>query len=360
LNNGQTMHEKVLLVALEQASRGRGFCAPNPSVGAVAVKADEVIGSAFHQGAGTPHAEQLLIQELGERARGAVLYVTLEPCNHYGKTPPCAQLVVKAGFKQVIFAYQDPHPVVVKSLSIDYLLANRVLVTHYPMPEIDAFYQSYQHWVTTGLPFVSIKMAQTLDGKIAGIRGERLWLSNEKCADFTHQQRLQSDVLLTTAQTVRLDNPQFDVRLSGYETAKPVAILDRCLTLSGNEKIFSTAHHCHIYYDAAIVPPRERSGCTYHPIEVVNGQLDLHQVLMHLGQLGFHDVWVEAGARLFDALHQADLVDRTYLYMVPRILGEGISYPHALFEKAPVSLNWLPMDDNMIAVLNWRSIVPGV
>jgi diaminohydroxyphosphoribosylaminopyrimidine deaminase/5-amino-6-(5-phosphoribosylamino)uracil reductase len=310
------MHKPFLLAALEQAWLGRGICAPNPAVGAVAVRNGEIIAQASHQGAGTLHAEQLLLEQLTGSLDDVTLYVTLEPCNHWGKTPPCVDAIVARGIKHVVYAHQDPNPVVAVNNTPALLSTKGIEVVHYPVAEVDAFYQSYRHWIKTQQPLVTVKMAQSLDGKIAGAGGARVLLSNAACHELTHRERLHTDVILTTARTINQDNPLLTARLPNRCVSKTIAVIDRKGQLNPHAAFWEHASQVHVFCDDHSEGlPRE--GCVTHPMPCLNNHLDLHAILKRLGQLGYHDVWVEAGGELFSALHRAHLVQRTCLYLVP-------------------------------------------
>ncbi len=350
------MHKQFLLAALQQAWLGRGVCAPNPSVGAVAVKDGKIIAQAWHRGAGTPHAEQLVLAQLPKDVSGITLYVTLEPCNHWGKTAPCVDAIIARGIQHVVYAYCDPNPVVIANNTPDLLKGAGVEVSHYPLLEVDAFYQSYRHWTLTRKPWVTVKIAQSFDGKIAGVGGTRVTLSNSLCAAFTHQKRLHSDVILTTARTINQDDPLLNVRLPDVVASKPVAIIDSRRTLNLQAQVLTMARHCHVFHDEQYQSGEAHPACSYHALPAIEGLLDLEGVIRHLGELGYHDVWVEAGASLFSALHRAGLVDKTYIYLAPMMLGEtAVSlYQHTDIFKQPYTLNWEQMDNNMIASLDWQ------
>lgn len=354
------MHEQFLLAALEQARLGLGSCAPNPSVGAVAVQNGTIIAQAFHHGAGTPHAEQLLLAQLPPKMRGVSVYISLEPCNHWGKTPPCTDALIDYGIEAVFFAYKDPNPIVATNDSVAQLVAHGIKVQHLPLPVITDFYKSYTHWVHTKKPWVTVKIAQTFDGKIGTLTGEQLLLSNDLCAQFTHEQRASSDVILSSARTILCDNPSLNVRLNGVVQAKPVAILDTNLSLTTKERVFSTASHCFIYHNEALSPSPHQStsapSCSHHPIPMINGRLDLNAVLTHLGAQGFHSVWVEAGGAVFSSLHKEQRVDRTYIYLVPECLDEGAvcAYQQSGIFERKHKVSWRVMADNMIACLDWK------
>lgn len=348
------MHEQFLLAALEQARLGRGQCAPNPSVGAVAVQNGKIIAQAWHKGAGTPHAEQLLLAQIPPHTPGVSVYITLEPCNHWGRTPPCVDAIINYGVETVIFAYLDPNPVVANNNSSTTLRQHGIEVAHYPLPVIDEFYKSYTHWILTGKPRVTVKMAHSFDGKIAGSKGERVYLSNSLCEQFTHQMRAASDVILTSARTILLDNPKLNVRLNDKEESKPVAIIDSSLGLNKEAQIFSTAQHCFIYHNNGLSTSYPNSS--FYSTPKKNGKMDLAAVINHLGGLGYHDVWVEAGGALFSSLHQEGLVDRTYLYLVPTRLGENAisAYQNDGLFKREHTVSWHAMGNNMIACLDWQ------
>jgi len=333
------MHEYFLLAALEQARLRRGVTAPNPAVGAVAVRDEKIIAQASHPGVGHPHAEVLLLRELPEDCSSVTIYVTLEPCNHWGKTPPCVDALIARRVKRVVYAYADPNPLVAENNTPALLKARGIDVLHHPVTEIDEFYASYAFWMQTGRPWVTVKMAQTFDGKIAGKGGQRVMLSNEQCAEFTHQARMRTDVILTTAKTIQADNPFLNARLGEQVVAKPIAVLDRarCLDMSAN--IHKTAKRLHIYHGKS-----------------QDLQLDLKTILEDLGRIGYHDVWVEAGAALFNRLHQEYLVQRTYLYLVPKILGtQAISlYAEDNFLAKAKHIAWEAMGDNLKVTLDWH------
>tara|TARA_R110002126_G_scaffold239409_1_gene382685 strand:- start:109611 stop:110669 length:1059 start_codon:yes stop_codon:yes gene_type:complete len=337
------MHEQFLLAALKQARLRRGSTAPNPSVGAVAVCAENIIAQAAHPGVGHLHAEQLLLQALPEDCSSITIYVTLEPCNHWGRTPPCVDALIARRVKQVVYAYADPNPVVAENNTPALLKAHGIDVLHYPMTVINKFYESYTFWFKTGRPWVTVKMAQTFDGKIAGEGGARAMLSNAVCADFTHQERLHTDVILTTAKTIQADNPLLNARVGDDVVAKPIAVLDRTRSLAASANIHQTAKPLHLYHGK----PDEK-------------QLDLHAILDDLGRIGYHDVWVEAGAELFNHLHQQNLVQRTYLYLVPKILGTRALSLYSqdtqenILAKAK-HIAWDAMGDNLKVTLDWQA-----
>jgi len=351
------MHQQFLLAALDQAKRGQGICAPNPSVGAVAVRNGKIIAQAWHKGAGSPHAEQLLITQFPAKTPGVTMYVTLEPCNHWGRTPPCTEAIIEHGIEQVIYGFRDPNPLVIKNDTPRTLRKHNIDCLYYPQPEINEFYKSYVYWTATGRPRVVAKIAHSLDAKIAGRRNKRVNLSNDLCKKFTHQLRSKTDIILTSAKTIYYDDPLLNVRLNGKQQSKILAVLDQHLTMDLKAKALQHARRVHIFHSSSYKPPpKVIPGITYHPIQSGKYGLDLVSVLEQLGQEGYHDVFIEAGGTLFSAFHKENLVQQTYVYIVPETLTtDSVSaYPiDNLFTKK-AKISWLPKDNNMILQMDWQ------
>lgn len=350
------MDKTFLLEALKQAALGRGSCAPNPSVGAVVVRNAEIIARAFHKGVGTPHAEVLAFQQIPEKLDGTTLYVTLEPCNHWGCTPPCVNAIIEQGVKKVVYGYRDPNPVVQSNDTPSILNAHGIECHYHALEEIDTFYESYKHWRHTGKPFVTAKIAQTLDGKIAYPDYRVKKISNETCNAFTHQQRKCTDVILTSMRTVNNDDPLFNARINDISYAKDLAIIDTNLQLNLNRKIFDSAGNIHIYHAHGVAPQYQHDKVTYHAVSAAGGS-NLEEVISHLGKLGYHDVWVEVGSRLFSALHDAHLVDKTYIYVAPEVLGNHAidAYSSAfLNQHNQADISSMPMGSNSMFCFKWK------
>ena len=350
------MHKHFLLSALKEAMHGCGLCAPNPSVGAVAVKDNAIIAQAWHHGPGKLHAEPLVLAKFPANTPNVTLYVTLEPCNHFGRTPPCVEAIIQHGIERVVFAYYDPNPLIKNRSTTNILQEHGIEVIYYPLAEIDAFYHSYSYWTKTKLPWVKVKMAQSLDGKIAGENGARVQLSNTTCAQFTHQQRRLSDIILTTAATINHDDPLLNARLYDRIVAKRIAIIDQSLSVNPSSQIFATAQQCHIYHNEACNVVSKQQNCVYYPMPLFNQQMNLALIIQHLGALGYHDVWVEVGGKVFTALHILGLVNQTYLYIAPSILGVNATpaYYNCDFFAKPHTVAWQSMDDNMMMIVNWQ------
>jgi len=316
-------HETYLRRALQWAQRGRGFCAPNPAVGAVVVKDGHIVAEGYHHGVGKPHAEVETLRTLtSEICHNAILYVTLEPCCHYGLTPPCTDLIIERQLQRVAYGYIDPNPQVFGS-GHKALVKAGVACEHIPLQEINDFYRSYHYWRKHKRPYVTAKLALSLDGKVAAAGGAPFTLTGVASAHFTHKQRLHADGILTTARTILCDDPMMNVRLPSKITAKPLFIIDRQLHTPDWAKIWQTASSVTLFHSPEAKPnefQRRQARCI--PIAEGPQGLELDKILTFLGEQGLHDVWLEAGPRAFYGFLQHKLLNRAYLLYAPKALGE--------------------------------------
>ena len=313
--------------ALDLAKMHRGFCAPNPAVGAVIVRAGLVVAAGYHTGPGNPHAEVDALRKLPEDgARGATLYVTLEPCCHFGRTPPCTEAIKKSGISRVVYGYRDPNPIVAgKGEAL--LIAAGIVCEHIHLPEVNTFYNSYQHWHATKKPFVTAKIALSLDGKIAGKDSTPVKITGDALNELTHFSRKKSDAILTTATTIMQDDPQLNARSSGQVFAKPLYVLDTNLKMSPQAKVFSTTKSVTIFHQQDADPVREVAltvaGARCIPVSKVANALSLPEIMTFIGEDGVHDLWVEAGGICFAAFAKAQLLSRAIIYIGSKWIGEG-------------------------------------
>ena len=335
-----------LLGALAQAERFRGECAPNPAVGAVIVKNGVVQAKEAHRGYGFKHAEVLAIQSVTQEVTcAATLYVTLEPCCHHGKQPPCVDAIIEAGFARVVYAYMDPNPVV--SGKAKALLAEHdIICEHLPVEAIDKFYQSYHYWHETKRPFVTAKIAISLDGKISHADGQPAALTDKLSQQFTHKKRKQSDAILTTARTVKNDDPSLNVRLDSITQAKSLYVLDRTLMLSDTHKIFQTAKDLTFFHEGS------QSGISSKKVRCVtvghnDEGLALQDVLVEIGKDGRHDLWLELGGKALSNFLAEGLVNRLYVLVAPKIMLEGQAafYMQELLSTAK-SKSWVALGED--------------
>ena len=318
-------HITHLQAALRLAQSRRGWCAPNPAVGAIIVKDHTVLAQGRHWAAGHPHAEVDALQALGEHAaQGATLYVTLEPCCHWGKTPPCTQRIIQAGIQRVYYAFRDPNPKVAGK-GIQELRAAGILCEHIELPEINDFYKSYTYWWKHQRPWATLKLAMSLDAKIAAVNHQPVAITGPELAIFTHQQRYHSDAILTTINTILRDDPQFNVRWQGETIKKPVYVLDSNLRLPVQATVLHSTQSLTLLHSRAADKTRRQAlmaaGVQCMPIGKTKAGLDLVEVFNILGKAGIHDVWIEVGAHGFHALLQQRLIQRIFIYIAPKLLG---------------------------------------
>jgi len=300
---------------LQLAEQGRGSCAPNPAVGAVLVKDDKILGEGYHHGAGLPHAEVEAITGHEEVAKGATLYVSLEPCCHVGRTPACTELLKRVGIARVVYAFNDPNPKV-SGEGARQLREAGIDCVHYPLPQADLFYRSYAHWWNTGRPYVTAKLALSLDGKIAGEQGAPLKLTGEEARMLTHWERLRSDAILTSLKTVRADDPQLNVRVGDETVAKPVYVVGQG-EFPANARLLTTAKKLTwIQFPATSPAPRGVDVWTE----------SLQESIHRMGREGVHDLWIEAGGQVFKSLWESGWINRALLYLAPQVVGgKGLS-----------------------------------
>ncbi len=317
-----------LRLALAEAAIRQGRTPPNPAVGAVVVRGGEVVATGFHWGAGFPHAEVVAIERAGEQARGATLYVTLEPCCHFGRTPPCTGLIRESGIARVVYGYGDPNPLVAgggHSELNDAGIPCELLA----LPETAAFYESYQHWTLTGLPWVTAKLALSLDGRIAGPGGQPVRLTGAQAAAQTHLARERTDAILTTVRTVTADNPRLDARCADRILPRPLFILDSRARFPLEAQLWKTAQSLVLFYGPEAATDRVAAltarGAQMVELAADERGLSLEAAIRWIGKQGYHSLWVEGGGRLFQSLLRGKHLNRARVYLAPAVLGEGIS-----------------------------------
>lgn len=345
--------EYYLRQALELAHIRRGFCSPNPSVGAVIVSPKgEILATGYHLGPGQAHAEVDALNKLNGKADGATIYITLEPCCHFGRTPPCTDAIIASGIKQVVYGFEDPNPIVCgKSRAI--LAEKNIACEFVTVPEIAEFYQAYSHWQHTNKPLVTAKIALSLDGKIAQENGEPQQITGLALKNLTYQYRKHSDAILTTAKTIICDNPQMNVR--GVETiSKPIYILDRELRTPLDAKIFSTAKSVTLFYASDIAQEKlerfSQKNIRCIAIDIKQKKLNLTTVIEQIGQDGVHDLWVEAGGICFSECVKQHLLHKILIYIAPRWLGSGLNaFPSDFsLDLSGYTVNWQQVGNDVV------------
>lgn len=327
-------HFAFMRRAFDLARKGRGLTSPNPMVGAVIVRDHQVIAGGYHRGAGQPHAEIEAIRDLEnpDLARGADLYVTLEPCSTQGRTPPCTEAIIAAGFKRVIVGAIDPNPAHA-GRGLEILRAAGIEVLSGVMERAcNRINEAWNHYITTGLPFVTAKAALSLDGSLMRPVGEGQWLTSEAARAHSHRfLRAGVDAILIGAETLRRDNPRLDVRLpDGLRTTTPRQPWRVVLSRGGGElpkdaNLFNDAH-------------KERTIVLQDPA------LDLEEALRELARREITHVLVEGGARVLTEFFRRGLVQRAHFYYAPILCGAPV-------EDSPAAgrLGWLGRSAELVS-----------
>lgn len=326
--------ERFMAEALVEARRGLGRTHPNPCVGAVVVKDGRVVGRGHHAQAGAPHAEVVALQVAGALARGADLYTTLEPCDHFGRTPPCSLAILDAGVARVVSASADPNPLV-NGRGLTRLREAGVGVwTGIRQAEADALNRPFFKAMRTGLPLVTLKVAATLDGKLAAASRDSRWVTGGEARAEVHQLRSQVDAVLVGAGTVRVDDPQLTVRLKGGTGRNPLrVVLDTEARLPLGRRVFQQTDRERTVVVSAEEKAQEAAvrfastGARVWGVRREGARLDVTAVLHRLLEEGAMHVLVEGGAELFASLLLAKAADELVLYLAPKLLGaDGLSW----------------------------------
>jgi diaminohydroxyphosphoribosylaminopyrimidine deaminase / 5-amino-6-(5-phosphoribosylamino)uracil reductase len=315
-------------LALKLAAKGEGWVSPNPMVGAVVVKSGQVVGQGYHRRAGLPHAEVEALRTAGEAVRGADLYVTLEPCNHQGKTPPCTQAILAAGVRRVIIAARDPNPQVTGG-GADFLAARGVEVDVGLMAaEARRLNEAWLHYVNRGRPWVMAKAACSLDGKIATVGGESQWLTGEAARGLGHRLRHRVDAIVVGIGTVLADDPQLTTRRPGGRGKDPIRIvLDSRLRLPLTARMLKLDSEAPTWVaTTSQAPPETIRALTARGAQVLvlpadADRVSLPALLAELGARQVQSLLVEGGAETLGTFFDQRLVNRFYFFYAPKILG---------------------------------------
>ena len=329
----------MMTAALALARRGLGNVWPNPAVGCVIVNAGRIVGRGWTQPGGRPHAETEAIARAGDAARGATAYVTLEPCAHWGRTPPCAEALVAAGVSRVVASIEDPDPRVAGGGLARLRDAGIAVATGLRAAEAAEINAGFLRRVRTGRPLVTLKLATSLDGRIATVTGESRWITGPAARERTHLLRATHDAILVGTATVLADDPQLTCRLNGLEHRSPVRVaLDRTLAIPPAARLVAEAKQVPTWF--LTVPgsdPERREALHCAGVDIIeaapdaSGQIDLGDALRRLGERGLTRLLVEGGGRLAAALLRAGLADRLVWLHAPLLLGgDGVPAVNAL------------------------------
>lgn len=315
-------------LALRLAKRGWGKTSPNPLVGAVIVKHGQVVGKGFHRAVGEPHAEVIAIREAGERAQGATLYVNLEPCCHRGRTPPCTRAIINTGISKVVASTKDPNPQVngkgFQELDSQGIEVELGLLAE----EAGRLNEVYLKYIRTKLPFVILKLAQTLDGKIATSDGRSMYITSFKSRRRVHQLRSGVDAVMVGVGTVLQDDPQLTVRHTKGETPLKIVLDSRGRTPLRAKVISSEGSAILMIASQANQSWRgemERMGAEIWEIPPdKEGRVDLREAMKIAGARGITSLMIEGGREVFTSALKAGIVDKLLVFISPKVMGEGM------------------------------------
>ena len=330
----ESLDKKFMKMALELAERARGATSPNPLVGAVVVHGDKVVGQGFHAAAGKAHAEVNAIEDAGSAAKGATIYVTLEPCNHFGRTPPCTQKILEAGIARVVIAMPDPNPDVAGGGGA-YLSENGVAV-EFGVCTDDAVKQNdwFIKYIRTKKPFVIAKCAATLDGRIAAGSGDARWVTGEAARRFVHQLRHAVDAIMVGRQTVEQDNPSLTTRLPEGGGIDPTRIIiDTSIVIPIEAKVVTQSSSaptwivCGADADSERINRFEAAGTRILTAPVTGGLIDLEQLMVTLGSEGITSLLLEGGSKLMGSALRSGIVDKLLFFYAPKLLAGDDGVP---------------------------------
>jgi diaminohydroxyphosphoribosylaminopyrimidine deaminase / 5-amino-6-(5-phosphoribosylamino)uracil reductase len=321
-------HIPFMRRALDLATNGLGLAPPNPMVGAVVVNGDRVVGEGWHEGPGTPHAEVNALRAAGEQARGATLFVTLEPCSHHGRTPPCAPVVIEAGIARVVVAVPDPNPAV-DGRGFGILREAGLPVVEGVLAEEGAeLIAGFASHVRTGRPLVTLKMAASLDGKVAARDGSSRWITGEPARRDVHRLRAASGAILVGAGTAAADNPSLTVRLPEFRGRPPLRVLlDAMGTTPATGALFDGSAPTVVATTPACLQETraawEDAGAEILSLEESGtpGRVPLRELMRALGKREVQDVLIEGGPSVAWSAVEEGVVDRLVLYLSPKLIG---------------------------------------
>lgn len=347
-------HEEYMKLAIQEALKGMGYTNPNPMVGAVIVKDGQIIGKGYHEKYGQLHAERNAIASCTQSPEDATIYVTLEPCCHYGKTPPCTEAIIENKISTVVIGSLDPNPLVAGK-GIKQLEAHGIkVIPHVLKEECDAINEVFFHYIQTKTPYVVMKYAMTADGKIAAYTGESKWITGEKARDHVQHSRHRYAGIMVGVGTVLADDPMLNCRLP--DGCNPIRIIcDTHLRTPLASKVAATADQIRTCIataceDKSKIAAYEEKGCNIIQIAKKDGHIDLTELMNKLGAQGIDSILLEGGAALNYSALQSGIVNKVQAYIAPKLFGgetaktpvggQGVAFPKDAFllEKEHITL----------------------
>lgn len=322
-------HSIYMAKALQLAAKGLYTTQPNPRVGCVLVKNKQIIAEGWHRKAGEPHAEIHALNQAGNKAKGTTAYVTLEPCSHHGRTPPCADALVEAGVARVVIAMEDPNPQVSGQGVARLREAGIEVITGVLEAQARELNPGFIKRMQSGLPYVRIKLAMSLDGRTAMASGESQWITGSAARNDVQKLRARSSAIVTAMGTILADDPSLNVRISAQELGLEIpphqplrVILDSQLSCPHDAKLFSLPGQTVILTSHPEPVTEDFTHAEVVQLKSSNGRVDLHAAMQWLASQDMNEVHVEAGSVLCGALLDAGLVDEVVIYMAPHLMGD--------------------------------------
>ena len=312
--------------SLRLAEKGRGRTSPNPMVGAVLVKNGRVVGEGYHAKAGEDHAEIIALRQAGEEARGATLYLNLQPCTHYGKTPPCAPVVIQSGVKRIVIGMEDPNPLVKREGVESLREAGLEVEVGLREKECRRLNEAYCKYIIKKEPFIILKVAATLDGKIATRDGDSKWISGETSRRFVHRLRDQVDGVLVGIGTVLKDDPILTARVRGGRDPRRI-ILDSRLRMPEEARVIAISPSKTIIITTEAAPKDKIERLEKKDVRVLvldskNGRVNLKSCLSKLGEMEMMSLLVEGGSEINSSFLDEGLIDKLLLFLSPKLIGD--------------------------------------
>lgn len=327
------MEEKEYMQrAIELAKLGAGFVNPNPMVGAVIVKNEKIIGEGYHKKYGDLHAERNALRDCSESPEGATMYVTLEPCCHYGKTPPCTEAIIESGITRVVIGTLDVNPVVAgkgANILMEYGIKVEVGLLEKECKKLNRVFNKY---MSTKLPYVVMKYAMTADGKIATTTGESKWITGDEARENVHRLRKNLSGIMVGVSTVILDNPSLDCRLDELSINPVRIICDSYLRTPLDSNLVKTAGKIPTIIATSSenkkkVAEYEKLGCTVVKIGKTENGIDLNELMVEMGKQGIDSILLEGGGTLNYSALESKIVDEIHIHMAPKIFGGNAKSP---------------------------------
>jgi diaminohydroxyphosphoribosylaminopyrimidine deaminase/5-amino-6-(5-phosphoribosylamino)uracil reductase len=353
-------------MALDQAAKGLGYVSPNPLVGAVVVREGRVVGRGYHARYGEAHAEVNALAEAGEAAQGGTLYVTLEPCNHTGKTPPCTEAIINAGIRRVITAMEDPNPLVAGGGHARLQKAGLTVASGVGRSEAERLNEAFVKWIRTRRPFVILKCAATLDGRLATRTGDAKWVTGPEARAYVHRLRHAVDGILVGVNTIKTDDPRLTTRLPEGPGVDP-----RRIILDTRLRLPLTARVLHLQSAAETLvvagpeaDPAARDAVAATGARIITaplhqGRIDLTWLMEHLGAMGLASLLIEGGGQVAGAALRSGIVDKLCLFYAPKLLGGDDGIPMCAGPGAVLMRDSLPVKSVRIQRLAEDLLVEG-